>query len=207
MDPVTAPVTAIADFFVELFKEGLTPATIKGYRTSLTSVLSKLGRGDIISDKSLGDLITAMSIKKPKTARVLPTWDLGLILQVLKDTSYEALKNADLKHLTLKTVFLVAMASESRRNELQALMFVDTYCKIEQDGSRVTLYFAPGFARNYLNAAARKAAIGSANARRLAYSAQLYVTVRDHVYEVVHSTCIGFSRDFITLLFINLTVN
>ena len=88
-----------------------------------------------------------MGISRPTPARVLPSWDLGLVLQVLKDKPYEPLKSTDLRHLSLKTVFLVAMASGSRRSEIQAFMFDEAHCKIEQDGSKATLHFAPDFLR------------------------------------------------------------
>ena len=147
MDPVTASVTDIADFFVQLFEEGLTPATIKGYRTSISSVLSKLGRRNVISDTSLSDMLSSMAINRPAKTRIVPSWELGLVLRLLKEKPYEPMKDSDLKHLTLKTVFLVTMASGGRRSEVQALMFDETYCKIELDGSKATLHFAPDFLR------------------------------------------------------------
>ena len=147
LDPVTASVTDIADFFVQLFEEGLTPATIKGYRTSISSVLSKLGRRNVISDTSLSDMLSSMAINRPAKTRIVPSWELGLVLRLLKEKPYEPMKDSDLKHLTLKTVFLVTMASGGRRSEVQALMFDETYCKIELDGSKATLHFAPDFLR------------------------------------------------------------
>ena len=65
----------------------------------------------------------------------------------MKEKPYEPLKEADLKHTTLKAVFLLAMASGARRSELQALMFEEAYCQIESDGSKMTLLFSPGFLR------------------------------------------------------------
>ena len=56
---------------------------------------------------------------------------------------------ASLKHLTLKTVFLLALASGNRRSELHALMYNDEYCLVKKDGSKATLHFAPGFLCNH----------------------------------------------------------
>ena len=53
---------------------------------------------------------------------VLPHWDLGIVLEALSKPPYEPLREASLKHLTLKAVFLLAMASALRRSELQALV-------------------------------------------------------------------------------------
>ena len=45
------------------------------------------------------------------------------MLEALSKPPYEPLPEAYLKHLTLKTVFLLAMASAGRHSELQALVF------------------------------------------------------------------------------------
>lgn len=140
--------TAIADFFIHLFEvENLCPVTLKGYRTSISSVYSKIGRKDAILDKAISDLISCLALKRPKVTRTLPGWDLGLVLEHLKGKPYEPLGEADLKHVTLKTAFLLAMASGARRSELHALMYDEPYCRVEEDGSKVILYFAPGFLR------------------------------------------------------------
>ena len=57
---------------------------------------------------------------------------------------YEPLREASLKHLTLKTVFLLAMASGGRHSELLALVFDPQY---KPKGAGVTLYFSPEFMR------------------------------------------------------------
>ena len=49
---------------------------------------------------------------------VLLQWDLGIVLEALSKHPYEPLREASLKHLTLKTVFLLAMASARRCSEL-----------------------------------------------------------------------------------------
>ena len=56
---------------------------------------------------------------------VLPQWDLGIVLEVLSKPPYEPLQEASLKHLTLKTVFLLATQQEG--SELQGLMFDQKY--------------------------------------------------------------------------------
>ena len=51
------------------------------------------------------------------------------------------------KHLTLKTVFLLPMASAGRRSELNALRFDQNYIQFKPTGAGVTLYFIPEFMR------------------------------------------------------------
>ena len=72
---------------------------------------------------------------------VVPQWDLGHCAR----PPYEPLREASLKHLTLKTVFLQAMASAGRHSELQALIFDQKYIQLKLKGTGVTLYFSPEF--------------------------------------------------------------
>ena len=67
---------------------------------------------------------------------------MGLVLEALSKPPYEPFK-----HLTLKTVFLLAMASAGRRSELQVLRFDQNYIQFKPKGAGVTLYFSPEFMR------------------------------------------------------------
>ena len=59
-------------------------------------------------------MIASMELQRPRVTPVLPQWDLGIVLEAL--SPHEPLREASLKHLTLKTVFLLAMASAGRRS-------------------------------------------------------------------------------------------
>ena len=76
---------------------------------------------------------------------VLPQWDLDIILEALSKPPYVPLREASLKRLTLKTVFLLAMASAGRHSKLQALVFDLQYLQFKPKGAGVTLYFTPEF--------------------------------------------------------------
>ena len=82
----------------------------------------------------------SMELQRPRLTPVLPQWDLGIVPEALSKPPYEPLREASLKHLTLKTVFLLAMASGGRRSKLQALVFDP-----QPKGAGVTLYFRPEF--------------------------------------------------------------
>ena len=55
----------------------------------------------------------------PKSSRNLPKWNLSVLNELTK-TPFEPMKDTDLKHLTLKTAFLLALASGKRRSEIHA---------------------------------------------------------------------------------------
>ena len=86
-----------------------------------------------------------MELQRPRVTLVLPQWDLGIVLEALSKSPYEPLREASLKHLTLKTVILLAMASAGRCSELQTLMFDQKYIQFKPKGAGVTLYFSPKF--------------------------------------------------------------
>ena len=75
-------------------------------------------------------MIMSMELQRPRLTPVLPP-----------------LREASLKHLTLKTVFLLAMASAGGRSELQALVFDPQFIQFKPKGAGVTLYFTPEFMR------------------------------------------------------------
>ena len=92
-------------------------------------------------------MIMSMELQRPRLTLVLPQWDLGIVPEALSKPPYEPLREASLKHLTLKTVFLLAMASGGRRSKLQDLLFDPQYIQFIPKGPGVTLYFTPEFMR------------------------------------------------------------
>jgi hypothetical protein len=52
---------------------------------------------------------------------MIPAWNLALVLQALTEPPFEPLNTVPLRELTLKTVFLLSLASGKRRGEIHAL--------------------------------------------------------------------------------------
>ena len=82
-------------------------------------------------------MIMSMELQRPRLTPVLPQWEIGIVLEALSKPPYEPLREASLKHLTLNTVFLLAMASAIRRSELQALVFDQQYIQFKPKGAGV----------------------------------------------------------------------
>ena len=111
-DPLDPTAAQIASFLFTLFDtHGLSPQTVKGYRTCLGSVLNRTGKAKVVLHKTISDIIASMELQRPRVTPVLPQWDLGIVLEALSKPPYEPLREASFKHLSLKTVFLLAMAS------------------------------------------------------------------------------------------------
>ena len=114
------PVKSVADFLMYLFEDKkLQPSTIDGYRSAIAD---KLGNTpvNISKDDNLTRLLESFHRDRPKGRRGIPAWNLSLVLHQLTKAPFEPLREASLKHLTFKTVFLLALGSGKRRSEIHA---------------------------------------------------------------------------------------
>ena len=139
----------IADFLLYLFqKKHLQPSTIDGYRTAISDKIGN-GRVNIGKDENLTRLLDSFHRDKPKGRRGVPSWNLSLVLHQLTKPPFEPLRKASLKHLTFKTVFLLALGSGKRRSEIHA--WVHRNIRHQEDWSNVSLYPSPSFiSKNHL---------------------------------------------------------
>ena len=54
-------------------------------------------------------------------SRVVPHWDLSLVLDCLKESPFEPMSSCSFKWLSQKAVFFIALASGRRRSEIHAI--------------------------------------------------------------------------------------
>ena len=118
------------------------PSTIDGYRSAIAD---KLGSSsiNISKDENLTRLLDSFHRDRPKGRRGVPSWNLSLVLYQLTKTPFEPLKEASLKHLTFKAVFLLALGSGKRRSEIHAWQHKNI--RHQSDWSKVSLYPSPSF--------------------------------------------------------------
>ena len=95
------------------------PSTIDGYRTAIVDTLGPtLLHASQSSD--LNRLLSSFHRDRPKSSRNLPKWNLSVVLNELTKARFEPMKDTDIKHLTLKTIFLLALASGKHRSKIPA---------------------------------------------------------------------------------------
>ena len=149
MDFRSPSVKQIADFLLHLFQEkNLQPSTIDGYRSAIAD---KLGNSslNVSKDENLTRLLDSFHRDRPKGRRGIPSWNLSLVLHQLTKAPFEPLRKASLKHLTFKTVFLLALGSGKRRSEIHA--WLNKNIRHQADWAKVSLYPSPSFlAKNHL---------------------------------------------------------
>ena len=137
------PVKSVADFLMYLFEgKKLQPSTIDGYRSAIAD---KLGNTtvNISKDDNLTHLLESFHRDRPKGRRGIPSWNLSLVLHQLTKAPFEPLREASLKHLTFKTVFLLALGSGKRRSEIHAWQHKNI--RHQSSWSKVSLFPSPSF--------------------------------------------------------------
>ena len=97
----------------------------------------------ISKDENLSRLLDSFHRDKPKGRRGIPSWNLSLVLHQLTKAPFEPLRKASLKHLTFKTVFLLALGSGKRRSEIHAWLFKNI--RHQENWTQVSFYPSPSF--------------------------------------------------------------
>ena len=141
-DPLKASIPLLADFFIYLREDkNLSCTAIKGYRSALSQVF--LSRGlDISSSPEISLLFKNFEQELSGKVIAPPKWDLNLVLQSLLRPPYEPIATASLRNLTLKTVFLLSLASAKRVSEMHGLSYIVSWAS---DRSSATLSLTPDF--------------------------------------------------------------
>ena len=123
MDVRAPPLKAIADFLRHLFQDKkLQPGTSDGYRSAIADKLGNVTI-NVSKDENLTRLLDSFYRDRPKGRR--------------------GPEGASLKHLTFKTVFLMALGSGKRRSEIHAWLHKNI--RHQSDWSKVSLYPSPSF--------------------------------------------------------------
>ena len=123
--------------------QNLSPRTIRSYRCAIGTAHQGWDGVPVGKDPDLSNMIKAFFLQRPPERKLVPNWSLPLVLNSLCKSPFEPLAKADLKWLSLKTAFLVAIASGRRSSTIQALSVDQGHVRENQSGT--TLIPAPGF--------------------------------------------------------------
>ena len=150
-------------YMMHLFRDDLLPSTIISHRTSVASVLRHWVY-DPAADPHIKLLVRAFRLERPVQRRIMPKWDLHLVLLSLMRPPFTSQSEDDgessddvipLKWRTLKCLFLLALASARWRSYLHALSIAPGRCMFARGNTQrqlvVSLLPEPGFlAKNQL---------------------------------------------------------
>ena len=122
-NPLQASLPLLSEFLVHIFNErNVSVRTVKNYRSAISFHWKSLVGYEIPEqDPVLTDLFRSFQRERPIPQRHIVQWDIHLVLRYLQSPRFRNGENISDKDLTLKTTFLLALASGKRRSEIHAL--------------------------------------------------------------------------------------
>ena len=125
---VSRPTLAkVADFLCWLrHTRGLSVSSLRGYRSTLSAVF-RFHLPSLSSDPVIRDLLRSFRLSSAERVMRPPAWDLSKVLTYLVSPAFEPVSQASFRALTMKTLFLLALATAKRVGELQALSSIVTF--------------------------------------------------------------------------------
>ena len=128
-NPISGPISDVANFLADLFEEGYQYRSINVYRSSISTTHDKVDGYSVGQHPTVTRLMRGVFNKRPPLSKYSYTWD------VHKGTSYISNLDDDkvfLKLLSLKLVMLLALTRPSRSSDLSSLDL--KYMKVLPDG-------------------------------------------------------------------------
>ena len=93
-----------------------------------------------VGDKPIGQLPHIIRILKgvfnerPPVVRLVPEWDLHLVLRAIQKYPFETLPKTSLKYVTFKTAFPLAITTFCRTGVFQALRLGEDFFMVRSEG-------------------------------------------------------------------------
>ena len=121
IDPIQATPQIVADFLTFLFSvKKCQVRSIKGYRSTISNTLKYKTGYDFGSHPVLLELIKSFALQRPVDQSLAPKWDLVFVLSHMCKAPFEPLDKATIFYLSIKTVFLVTLATARRVSDVHA---------------------------------------------------------------------------------------
>ena len=122
-DPTTPSLKMLAEFLTWLFQERkLSIGSINNYRSAISFFWKRLYDFDVPpEDRILKELLRSFKRERPTSTKRSVSWDVKLVLEFFASARFADMDKVSDRELTLKTIFLIALASGKRRGELHAL--------------------------------------------------------------------------------------
>ncbi len=133
IDPAGCGLEFILCFLQSLLDSGRKVNTVRVYVAAIShfhNVVEGLSTG---KHALVSQFLKGARRLHPERKLRSPSWDLPLVLQSLTEAPFEPLAQADLRSLSWKTVFLLAISSAKRVSELHALSVSDDCLRWKTD--------------------------------------------------------------------------
>ncbi|XP_068117913.1 uncharacterized protein [Hyperolius riggenbachi] len=122
-------VATVLEFLQNGVDKKLALSTIKVQISALSVFLDRQLAGHPL----IARFVKSIERNRPIAVKPFPKWDLSLVLKALTKPPFDCASNMNLRLLTFKTIFLVAITSARRVSELEALSCREPYCIFYND--------------------------------------------------------------------------
>ncbi|XP_059182347.1 uncharacterized protein LOC131961092 [Centropristis striata] len=143
--PLQCPVGVILSFLQDLIDNRKAFSTVKVYLAAIAACHVGFGRLTVGQHPLVCRFMKGARRLLPVSRPLVPPWDLAVVLEGLKGPPFEPLEGADLKHVSLKAVLLLALASAKRVSDIHALSVHPSCTQFFPGDVRMTLRPNPAF--------------------------------------------------------------
>ncbi|KAI2662102.1 Gag-Pol polyprotein [Labeo rohita] len=143
--PFQCAVSEVLCFLQSLLNNGRAFSTIKVYLAAISACHVGFEGVSVGRHSLIGRFMKGVRRLRPVSKRLVPSWDLSMVLNALTQAPFEPLESVHIKLLSLKTVLLLALASAKRVGELHALSVHQACLNFSPDDSKVMLLPNPAF--------------------------------------------------------------
>ena len=150
-DPRLTNAQRMCEYLVHLYEDGKAVNTIECTHAALRSVLHHFGYPEVMP-KPVKDCIASLWKERPRERKICTQWNINYVLDSLLKPPYVDEDGDDtgisLRHMTIKTAFLTALACSRRKSELHAFSRAKGLFRAESSASgevTLTIHTSPGF--------------------------------------------------------------
>jgi len=145
LDPAKCDISLVLRFFQSLMDSGKSVNTIKVYIAAISHFHVSVDGASIGKHPLVSQFLRGAHRLHPRRSMRAPAWDLSIVLHSLTKAPFEHLEQADLKFLTWKRVFLLAICSAKRVGELHSLSVSEECLRWKAEKMGVFLWPNPSF--------------------------------------------------------------
>ncbi|KAL0194781.1 hypothetical protein M9458_008353, partial [Cirrhinus mrigala] len=121
------------------------PSTLKVYVAAIAAYYDAVDGASLGKHQLIVRFLRGARRVNPPRPHLVPSWDLSVTLQGLREAPFEPLGSVELKYRSLKTVLLTALASIKRVGDLQAFSVDEACLEFGPGDSHVILRPRPGY--------------------------------------------------------------
>lgn len=125
--PTSSSLSDVCEFLLSLKSSGLSHSSLRVYLAAISAYHPPIDGFAIFSHPLMKRFFQGLVRLYPPVRTPPPAWDLPLVLRRLTRHPFEPMASCDLRLLTWKTAFLVAITSARRVSELVALCRIAPY--------------------------------------------------------------------------------